>query len=319
MSETSVDLPKALDEVRREVVEARNMTIKTDNALKTLHAELKNVSAAQETFQRRTWFSTAAAYLGFATLCAVGAFALSGAKASSARVEVERLEAQVAALEKSVADAKAEVVARQTAEQSAMQVFKMMTTLPGDERLKGVDALAKLDQSTLPPFARQVLNERAEGLRQEVGAAIYERGKAAFRRQEWGPAAEHLTRFLAMNPPESEALEASFFLGNSLFQARKFADAIGPLTRFVEGDKRARVRDFAMLMLSQSHDMVGNRDQGYAVAKEALASYPSSDFRSQLSARASRGGSKGAAATPAPESAPAAPPAVAPSSPSPAP
>lgn len=303
MAETPPDLQKALDEIRREVIESRNMTIKTDNALKTLHAELKNVSNQQEMFQRRTWFSTGAAYLVFSALCVAGVIALSGAKAAAATTEKERLEKQVGDLEKTVADVKAESAAQLAAEQSAMQVYKMMTTLPGEERLKGIDALAKLDQSKLSAFTRLALADRAASLRREVGAGILEKGKAAFRRQDWGEAASHLTRFLAMDPPEEDALEASFFLGNSLFQARKFDEAIKPLARFVEGDKRARTRDFAMVLLSQSYDMTGNREQGYAVAREALATYPGSDFRAQLSGRVAKGSggnNPAPAATPAP-------------------
>lgn len=308
MAETPPDLQKALDEIRREVIESRNMTIKTDNALKTLHAELKNVSNQQEGFQRRTWFSTGAAYLVFSALCVAGVIALSGAKAASATAEKERLEAQVAELEKAVADLKAEASAQQAAEQSAMQVYKMMTTLPGEERLKGVDALAKLDQSKLSAFTKQALADRAASLRREVGSSILEKGKTAFRKQDWSEAASQLSRFLAMDPPEEDALDASFFLGNSLFQSKKFDEAIKPLSRFVEGDKRARTRDFAMVLLSQSYDMVGNREQGYAVAKEALSTYPGSDFRAQLSGRVSRGAGNTPAAQPAPAApAPAAP------------
>jgi TolA-binding protein len=228
----------------------------------------------------------------------------------------------VAELEKQVAGLKAETAAAVAAEQGAAQVYKLMTTLPGEERLKGVDALAKLDQSRLSSFTRQALADRATTLRREVGAGILERGRAAFRRQDWVEAVSQLTRFLAMDPPEEDALDASFFLGNSLFQMRKYEEAIKHLTRFVDGDKRARTRDFAMVMLSQSHDMVGNREQGYAVAKEALATYPGSDFRAQLQGRVSRGTTAPAPAAPAPASAPAeapAPPSGTPPPPAPAP
>lgn len=322
MAETP-DLSKALDEIRREVIESRNMTIKTDNALKTLHAELKTVSSQQQLFERRTWFATGAAYLAFVALAVGGVVAISGARAASATAEKERLEAQAADLDKQIAALKAEAAAQLAAEQGAMQVYKMMTTLPGDERLKGIDALQKLDQSRLSAFTRLALQDRAAVLRREVGSGILEKGKAAFRRQDWGEASAQLTRFLAMDPPEDEALDASFFLGNALFQARKFDEAVKPLTRFVEGDKRARTRDFAMVLLSQAHDMTGNREQGYAVAREALATYPGSDFRTQLQGRVAKGGGGSAtapaAAQPAPAPAAAPKPGAPPGAPAPSP
>lgn len=305
MAADSTDLNKPLEEIRREVVEARNMTIKTDNALKSLHAELKVVSAQQAEFQKRTWFSTGAAYLGFLGVCVAGAFAVSGAKAASATEQKQRLEQQVGELTAQIEKQKTEAAAVAQAEKSAADVYKMMTTLPGEERLKGVEALQKLDLSKISPLTRQALQDRATLLRKEVGASVLERGKTAFRRSDWPETIEQLNRFLAMNPAEDEALDASFFLGNALFQSRKFEDAIKPLTRFVEGDKKARTRDFALIMLMQSHDMLGNKEKSIEYAKEGWNTYPASEFRMQFLNRLQR------TATPAAQPAAPAPPAPA--------
>lgn len=288
MAEQSPELSKMFDEIRREVIESRNMTIKTDNALKSLHAELKIVSGQQDAFQKRTWFSTGAAYVVFSALCVAGVIVISNARAASANAERERLEKQVAELNGTIDKLKAEANAAQGAEQSALQVYKTMTTLPGEERLKGIDALSKLDQTKLSPFAKLVLQERAVLLRKEIGGAVLEKGKAAFRRQDWGETINQLNRFLSMEPLPEDALDASFFLGNAYFQSRKYAEAIPVLTRFVEGDRKARLRDFALLMLMQSNDMTGNKDGAVANAKEALATYPASEFRMQFVGRLQR-------------------------------
>jgi tetratricopeptide (TPR) repeat protein len=290
MADSAIDVTKLMEEIRREVVESRNMTIKTDNALKTLHAELKVVTAQQDAFQKRTWFSTGAVYILFVGLCVGGVVVISNARASSANAERERLEKQVGELNSTIDKLKADAAAQMAAEQSALQVYRQMTTLPGEERLKGIDALSKIDQTRLAPFAKLVLQDRAVLLRKEVGGAVLEKGKAAFRRQDW-----------------SETIDASFFLGNAYFQSRKFEDAIKHLTRFTDGDKKAKMRDFAMMMLMQSYDMTGNRDQAVATAKEAYQTYPTSDFRMQFVTRLQRTATPGPAA-PAPSApAPAAP------------
>lgn len=307
--DTTPEPNKPLDEIRREVVEARNMTIKTDNALKSLHAELKVVSAQQAEFQKRTWFSTAAAYLGFLGVCIAGAVAVSGARAASATEQKQRLEAQVGDLTAQLDKQKAEAAAVEKAEKAASDVYKLMTTLPGEERLKGVEALSKLDLTRLSPLTQKALQDRATLLRKEVGAAVLERGKNAFRRSDWPETIEQLGRFLAMNPAEEDALEASFFLGNALFQSRKYDEALKPLTRFVDGDKKARTRDFALIMLMQSHDMLGNKDKSLEYAKEGWQSYPASEFRMQFINRLQRATQPAAApaAAPAPTPPPAAP------------
>jgi TolA-binding protein len=301
----SPDPTKLLEDLRREVIESRNMTIKTDNALKTLQAELKQVSGNQAAFQKRTWFATGSAYILFVVLCAAGVIAIGSARSASGNSERERLERQIAELQATVDKLKGDASGQLSAEQAALGVYKQMTTLPGEERLKGADALARLDQTRLSPFARLALHDRAALLRREVGQGILEKGKAAFRRQDFAEAAGHLARYMTLDPPDDEALDAAFYLGNSLFQVKKYEDAIRPLARFVDGDRKSKLRDFSMVMLMQSYEMVGKKDESLAVAREAFNQYPGSDFRQQFQARLVRGG-------PPPVAAPAAVPAAAP-------
>ena len=312
MADNSADSSKLLEEIRREVVESRNMTIKTDNALKTLHAELKLVSTQQDAFQTRTWFSTGAAYLVFAALCVAGVVVISNTRAAGANAEKERLQKEVTELTGTIDKLKADATTLSAAEQSALQVYRQMTTLPGEERLKGIDALQKIDQSRLSTFSKLVLQDRAVLLRKEVGGAVLEKGKAAFRRQDWPETISQLSRFLSMDPVPEDAIDTSFYLGNAYFQSRKFDEAIKHLTRFTDGDKRAKLRDFAMVMLMQSYDMTGAKDQAVATAKEAFTTYPSSDFRMQFLARLQRTAAPAAAPAPAVVPAPAPAPGPAP-------
>ena len=161
----------------------------------------------------------------------------------------------------------------------------MMTDLPGDRRLEGISALAKVDQSKLDPLERQALADRAASLRRELGQTAFERGKAAFRRNEWAAATEDLSRFLTMQPSEADQIEASFLLGNALVQQRKYEPAIAPLKNFVEKDRRSKNREWAMTLLAQAYEQTGKPDQAAAVAREALGMYPASQFTPMLKAR----------------------------------
>ena len=46
---------KELSEIRKEVIEARNLVIKTDSLLKNLHAEVKAIGKRHEDLQKRQW------------------------------------------------------------------------------------------------------------------------------------------------------------------------------------------------------------------------------------------------------------------------
>lgn len=278
---------KELGEIRREVIEARNLVIKTDNLLKNLHAELKLVGKRQEDFQKRQWISSAVAYVLFAALCVSGAVMLANARSSSSDDEIARLQKQSHELQATLERERADVATVSRAQNAASEVYRMMTNLPGEERLKGIDALVKLDTSKLSGLERAALNDRAAALRKEVGDAAFERGKAAFRRNDMAGAAEELSRFIAMNPPQTELFDASYFLGTALNQLRKHEEAVTHLSRFVEGDKKSKTRDYAMLLLSQSLEQSGQAEKAAEVAREAIGAYPNSQFLPNLRGRLS--------------------------------
>ena len=178
-------LDKGLEEIRREVIEGRNLVIKTDNQLKTLHAELKVVGKRQEDFMRRQWLSSAVAYAVFAMLCVGAAVVVSNVRTSSAGADRERLEKQVKDLTTQIELLKAADLALAANEHTAAEIYKQLANGIGEDRLKGVDALAKAEHGKLSAFARQVLADRAVLLRKELGAGFLERGKAAFRKQDY--------------------------------------------------------------------------------------------------------------------------------------
>src|SRR3954454_7214848 len=98
----ATETDKGLDDIRREVIESRNLVIKTDNLLKNLHAELKIVGKRQEDFAKRQWISSAATYLGFLALCIVAGFAISNARVGGVAADRDKLDKQVTELNSQV-------------------------------------------------------------------------------------------------------------------------------------------------------------------------------------------------------------------------
>lgn len=313
------DVEKELTEIRKEVIEARNLVIKTDNVLKNLHSEVKAVGKRHEDWQRRQWISSGVAYALFAILAAGAAIMVSSARTSTLGNERERLEKQITELSGQLEKQHAELAANQSAQRNAGEVYKMMTTLPGDERLKGIDALAKLDTSRLSMLERQALSDKASQLRKESGDAAFERGKTAFRKNEMANVVTEMSRFLTMNPPEDQMLDASFFLGTAYNQLKQHDKAVPLLTRFVEGDKKSKTRDYAMLLLAQSLADTNQYDKALAVAREAAETYPASPYQPQFRGRIATVKRVMAGPEAGAPAAPGAAPAPAPAAPAPAP
>jgi tetratricopeptide (TPR) repeat protein len=284
-AETKPEQNKELSEIRKEVIEARNLVIKTDSLLKNLHAEVKAIGKRHEDLQKRQWISSGVAYAIFAALCVAGAVLVSSAKSSGATAERERLEKTVAELTTQLDKQRTELTATQTAQRQAAEVFRLMTTLPGDERLKGVDELVKLDTSKLTQLERQALTDKAAQLRREIGDSAFERGKAAFRRNDMKTAIDEISRFVAMNPPADQLLETSFFLGIAYNMERKHEQAVPQLTRYIESDRKAKNRDYAMLLLAQSLQETNQLEKAAQVVNDGVTQHPASEYISQFRGR----------------------------------
>jgi len=309
---------KELSEIRKEVIEARNLVIKTDSLLKNLHAEVKAIGKRHEDLQKRQFISSGVAYAIFAALCVAGAVMVSSAKTSTAGAERERLEKTVAELTSQLDKQRGEATASQNAQRAAADVFRLMTTLPGDERLKGVDELVKLDTTKLTALERQALTDKAAQLRREIGDAAFERGKAAFRRNDMKTTIEEMSRFVAMNPPAEQLQETSFFLGVAYNMEKKHEQAVPLLARYVESERKAKNRDYAMLLLAQSYQETNQYEKAVQTVNDGVTQHPASEFIPQFRGRLAtvrrlmNGGEAAQAAAPAAQPAAPAPAAPAP-------
>ncbi len=285
MPEPKNDIDRELGDIKREVIESRNLVIKTDNLLKGLHAELKAVGKKQEEFEKRKLFSSGVAYALFVALVVAAAVGITSARNASVSGERERSEKTIAELTERLEQQKKELGERQAVASQAYEVYRMMTERPGDERLAGVEAWAKMDTQKLTPLERNALKDRAESLRVEVGQAAFERGKIAFRRNDMNETVKEMTRYLAMNPSPQDAADASFFLGVAYNQLRQHELAVQHLSNFVNADRKAKTRDYAMLLLAQSYEQTGALDKAMKTATDAVMQHPASEFIPQLRGR----------------------------------
>ena len=78
-----------LSGLRKELIEARNLVIKTDNLLKNLHAELKQMGRKHEEQEKRHWMTSVTAYIAFAVIAGAGAIAYANAEVRTARSDAQ--------------------------------------------------------------------------------------------------------------------------------------------------------------------------------------------------------------------------------------
>src|ERR1051325_2592956 len=223
-----------LGELRKEVVEARNLVIKTDNLLKNLHAELKQMGRKQEMFESRHWMTSIVAYIIFTVLIGLGAFSLSRAEIRVAREEASANESKVHQLTQDLEKLRAGEPAPREASEKAARVYDLLgTEKEGPGLNQAMSQAVHLDRQLVSPLESKAIAQPA-----------LDRGNSAFRRSDGAAAASELSRYLELEP-KAEDNVVYFRLGNALTQTKDFAKAIAPLETFLKNTGGTKAGQYA--------------------------------------------------------------------------
>src|SRR5207248_1602726 len=188
-------------DLRREVIESRNLVIKTDNLLKNLHAELKQMGRKQELFEKRHMMTSVAAYFLFAALATLGAFSFARSEIRGAREESAANEGKVKQLTQEVETLRRADGSRRDASEKAARAYDLLgSEKEGPGQTLAMDQALHADRQLLSRLEAKALDERTAGMRAKMAQAALERGNAAFHRNDWTGAAQELTRYIELEP-----------------------------------------------------------------------------------------------------------------------
>ena len=274
---------RELSDLRKEVIEARNLVIKSDNLLKNLHAELKLTSRKQEQFEKRHLVTSAAAYILFAVLAGVGAYTYARSEIHSVRQEASANESQAKTRGQEIEKIRVADAARRDASEKALKIFEeMQSGKEGPSLSAALVAAGKLDRSQLSILEGKALDDKEASLKQSVAQASHERGKAAFRRQDFRGAATEFARYVELMPNGPETPYAHYWLGEARSQLRDYQGAVVPLETFLKTSPSGKNHDWASVLLGVALEETGQYAKAQEVYTSALQKYPHSIHLTQI-------------------------------------
>ena len=277
-----------LSDLRREVIESRNLVIKTDNLLKNLHAELKQMGRKQELFEKRHVMTSVAAYFLFAAIATIGAFTFARSEIRGAREESVANEGKVKQLTQELDTLRRADAARREASEKAARAYELLgSEKEGPGQTLAMDQALHVDRQQISRLEAKALDDRAAGMKAKIAQAALERGNAAFHRNDWSAAAQELTRYLELEPRVEESM-VWFRLGNALTQAKEHQRAIPALESFLKSTGGTKTAQYAGYLLGTDYEESGNGDKARQTYERALGLFPSSEFSGLIRARLKR-------------------------------
>jgi TolA-binding protein len=270
--------------LRKEVLEARNLIIKTDNLLKNLHAEVKKLGDRAEEQENRHWMTSVTAYIVFAVMAAVAAIAYARSEVRSARDEAQANESRAAALQKDAEKIKAADQVRREASEKAMRVYDLLGTEKEGPGLNQAMAQAlHLDRAQISTLESKAIDDRTAGMKQRMAEAALAAGNNAYKHQDWRATSDQLGRYVELeNPARITDAQVWYHLGSARMQTKEFAGAVVPLENFLKTAGGSKTAQYAGYLLGQAYEETNNPTKAREAFERALNLYPGSEFAAGL-------------------------------------
>jgi TolA-binding protein len=238
-----------LEEIKREIVESRSLTIKTNNLVNALSADLKSIAKRQQGYERRFFVNSATAYVVTIAVLFVLLKIAWDAKLETVRAESKDVRDKLAQMEKDLRSAQGREESGGRAARQASEFYELIRQEKRRELVERFDEVAKLPISRTE---RSVFEAAVERARNELSLIAYQTGLDHVRTGRWHEAQQAFRESLKYKSDAAHAAQATYQLARALRSLGRQREAIPMLIQLSEASLDREVMDEAALLLAES-------------------------------------------------------------------
>ncbi len=238
-----------LEEIKREIVESRALTIKTNNLVNGLAADIHSISRRQQGYERSSKINGIGFYALVLVLVLIGAKMVVDARVDAERARAKDHRDQVARLEKEIKILQSREERRTQAERRASE---FQSLIDSHQRALALERWPEVSRAALTPTERQAFQRAVERFRNELSLLEYQAGLEHIRARRWHEAEISLRSSLSHQGDAAHSPEARFQLARSLRTLGQQREAISLLIQLVESSADREVLDDATLLLAEA-------------------------------------------------------------------
>ena len=264
-----------LEEVKREIVESRSLSIKTNNLINALRADVKSITKRQQGYERRLVFNSATTYVvTIVILFAALKFAWN-ARVDAIRAETQQSREELKKLKVTVASLRKHEEEKLDAQDKAQKFYELIEKGQHDLVLRDYEQVV-----TLPLTAtEQALFRRASArAHNELSRVAYNRGLEASRLERWQDAQKAFAESLKYKANSNHSLRATYQLARTMRALSQQREAIPMLMRLTETPGNDEVADEALLLLAECQLDIEAWTDSKNTLKAFLRKFPKSAF-----------------------------------------
>jgi TolA-binding protein len=265
-----------LREIKKEIIEARGLIIKSNNLANSLSAEVRSIAKRQASYERHLAWNSIVAYIIFVVLIWTGVQLAYNQRQASLESQLESEQARAAEAEKKLA--KLESASKEGGKSRDEDLAALYELIHNVERQEAIDAFETLDRERLSPMEDKLLVRTIEGFRGDLSMQRYARGLALIGQKKYAEAVEEFRQSLRFKADVGHAKAAKIQLANALRLQGKPREAIAVLQRLIEEHLDRDLSDDAYWYLALSHQEAHQRDEARSVLRSLMRQFPDSQY-----------------------------------------
>ena len=272
-----------LEEIKREIVESRALTIKTNNLVNALAADLKSISKRQQGAERKVVINSATAYVVTIAILLVFVKLTWDIRLETVRGENKETRDQLEALQKDIKVEQEREELQKRASRQASEFYQLIVQSKRQELIAAYPDVIKLD---ITPTERAVFDAAVERAKNELSLIAYQTGVDHIRMARWHEAQQAFRESLKYKSDAAHSPQANFQLSRALIQLGLHRDAIPILMQLSEASADKEVMDEATLTLAEAELSIQAWNDAKNTLRAFIRRFPNSphinDARSKL-------------------------------------
>ena len=266
-----------LREIKKEIIEARGLIIKSNNLASSLSSEVRSIGKRQASYERHFSMGSVVSYVVVAIVAWAGIQLAYGYRQAALHESLALAKADAATSKKELAALKRESEAHGKGKAGA-SLLDLYGLIHEGERQKAIEAYDALDRASLTPLEVKLLADAIDEFRGELSMQHYTAGLAYAAQQKYAEAVEELRASLRYKEDSGHAKAAQIELANALRLQGKPREAIAVLQKLVEERLDRELADDAYWYLALAHEEAHQRDEARSALRALMRQYPDSQY-----------------------------------------
>lgn len=267
------DADEEIREIKREIIESRGLTIKTNNLVNALAADIKSIAKRQAGYERRFNWNGAVFLVTIAIVSFAGLKLASDARIGEIDSEMSRLRAQVDELEGELAEETRRAENRARAESEAGQFYDLIR-----EQRRGdvVEGYAGIADENLSRAERAFFRDTYDRFRLDLSVSAYQSGLELMRTERYAEAAEKFQEAIRLNDESPHVPAVKYQLARALRRLGRQGQAMVYARQVVEQNVDRELQDDALWLLALCAEELDDLDTAQQSLRTIMRRWPRS-------------------------------------------